>query len=319
MIQVAHHEVSNGDGWMLSLRRTFDDAALVRERDPLLLIPGYGTNSLLFAFPPSGTSMEASLAARGFEVWSIDLRGHGRSRNDGGSTRYGLMDLVLKDLFAGVHGVLERTASTAKKVDLIGCSLGGSMAFAYLTAVEEPRVGRIVNMGGPVRWIHVHPLVRLAFRSPRLIGKIPMPSTRPFVRMAMPAIERVPGILSFYLHADSELLAHSDSLVQALESPSRHLNQDIAEWIQQRDLVIGGVNVAEKVSSIDVPLLTVVANDDGIVPRDSVLWPHMQVRSERRDLLEVGTYSIPITHADMFVSRHAPEMVFAPLADWLAS
>ena len=61
-----------------------------------------------------------------------------------------------------------------------------------------------------------------------------------------------------------------------------------------------------------------IANGDGIVPRDSVLWPHMNIGSKRRDLLEVGTYSIPIAHADMFVSRYAPEMVFEPLADWLA-
>jgi pimeloyl-ACP methyl ester carboxylesterase len=319
MIQVDHQEVPNGDGWLLSLRRTVDSDNLIKARSPLLIIPGYGMNSFIFSFHPTGPSMEASLASRGFEVWSVDLRGQGRTKNDGGSSRYGLGDLVLKDLFAAVHGVLDKTGSDARQVDLIGCSLGGSMMFAYAACVQDNRVGRLVNMGGPVRWVRIHPLIRLAFTSPRLVEYLPIKGIPQLARLALPALKLAPWALSLYLHPEIVDLSQADKLVLTVENPNRHVNRDIGEWIRNRDLTVGGVNVCERMASMKNPLLTVLANADGIVPRESVLWPHMNIASSRRDLLEVGTYSVPIAHADMFISSYAPELVFTPLADWLSS
>lgn len=317
MIHVDHHEISNGDGWLLSLRRTHDPDALVAGRNPLLIVPGYGMNSFIFSFHPDGPSMEASLASRGFEVWAVDLRGQGRARRDGGTMRYGLSDLVLKDVFAAVHGVLGKTALSSGRVDLIGCSLGGTMVLAYVACVQDHRVGRLVNMGGPVRWVRIHPMIEVAFRSPALVGKIPLRGIRRLARLVLPALKRVPWLLSMYIHPAIVDLSKSDKLIQTVENPNRHVNREIGEWLKGRDLVIGNVNVSERVRTMQVPLLTVVANADGIVPRESVLWPHLNTASRRRDVLEVGTHAIPMAHADMFVSRHAPQMVFTPLADWL--
>lgn len=319
MMQVDHHEVLNGDGWLLSLRRTVDADVHIKTRNPLLIIPGYGMNSFIFSFHPSGLSMEAALAARGFEVWSVDLRGQGRSKCDGGSRHYSLSDLVLKDLFAAVHCVLDKTSASATLVDLIGCSLGGSMMFAYASCVEANRVGRMVNMGGCVKWVSINPLIRLAFSFPRLVEFIPMKGIPELAKVTLPALKYAPWVLSLYLHPEIVDLSQADKMVQTVENPNRHVNRDVGEWIRKRDLIIGGVNVSERVPSLHNPLLTVLANADGIVPRESVLWPHMHIASARRDLLEVGSYSVPMAHADMFVSRPAPEMVFTPLADWLSA
>jgi pimeloyl-ACP methyl ester carboxylesterase len=317
MIKVDHQEIPNGDGWLLSLRRTIDPDALAPERNPLLIVPGYGMNSFIFSFHPDGPSMEASLAARGFEVWSVDLRGQGRARRDGGTMRYGLSDLVLKDLFAAVHGVLDKTSSTSEKLDLIGCSLGGTMMIAYVACVEDHKVGRMVNMGGPVKWVKIHPMIEYPFKSPWVVEHLPLRGIRKLARVVMPALKRAPWLLSMYIHPDIVDMSQADKLIQTVENPNRHVNRDIAEWLKNKDLVIGNVNVCDRVRTMRVPLLTVVANADGIVPRESVLWPHLNIAATRRDLLEVGTYSIPMAHADMFVSRHAPDMVFKPLAEWL--
>ena len=58
--------------------------------------------------------MEAALAQRGFEVWSVDLREQGKSRRDGGSTRYRLEDLALHDVASAVHGVRKHTRTRAE-------------------------------------------------------------------------------------------------------------------------------------------------------------------------------------------------------------
>jgi pimeloyl-ACP methyl ester carboxylesterase len=317
MIKVDHHEIPNGDGWLLSVRRTIDPDALASARNPVMIVPGYGMNSFIFSFHPDGPSMEASLAARGFEVWSVDLRAQGRSRCEGGTMRYGLSDLVLKDVLAAVHGVLDKTASSSKKIDLIGCSLGGTMVIAYVACVEDHKVGRMVNMGGPVRWVKIHPLIKVAFSSPWVVEQIRLRGIRKLASVVMPALKRVPWALEMYIHPDIVDMSQSGKLIQTVENPNRHVNRDIAEWLRNKDLIIGGVNISDRVPGLRVPLLTVVANADGIVPRESVLWPHLNIAAARRDLLEVGTYSVQMAHADMFVSRYAPDMVFKPLAEWL--
>lgn len=319
MLRIEHHSAPNGDGWVLSLRQTFDDAALDKSRDPLLIIPGYGMNSFIFGFHPRGTSMEGYLAERGFEVWSVDLRGQGQSRADGGSSKYRFDDLVLKDVFTAVHGVLEHTSTSASKVDLIGCSLGATMMFAYAVCVPDNHLGRMVSMGGPLRWVRIHPILKAAFASPELVGKLPISGTRKLARVALPLLSRVPRLLSIYLHPEIVDMSHASQLVRTVENPNRHVNKDIARWIKRGDLFVDGKNVCEGLQSVTNPLLTVIASADGIVPRETALWPHLNIGSERRDLLEVGSYSVPIAHADMFVSDHAPELVFKPLADWLAA
>jgi len=317
MIRIDHHEAPNGDGWILSLRRTLDTRGLDPKSNPLLIIPGYGMNSFIFGFHPNGPSMEASLAARGFEVWSVDLRAQGMSKREGGSNRYHLEDLVMKDVFTAVHAVLDHTDTQASKVDLLGCSLGATMMFAYVVCVRDNHVGRLVNMGGPVRWVKIHPVLRLAFTSPRLVGLLPIRGTRHMAGVALPALTRAPWLLSIYLHPGIVDMSQARQLIKTVENPNRHVNEDIARWIKKKDPIIDGKNVSELIASVRNPLLTVIANADGIVPRRTVIWPHEHVGSSRKDVLEVGSAELPIAHADMFVSDHAPELVFEPLADWL--
>jgi len=310
---------SNGRGWVLSLRRTSDPEVLVAGRNPLLIIPGYGMNSFIFGFHPSGTSMEGYLASRGFEVWSVDLRAQGKSERSGAgrADRYGLSELILEDVASAVDGVLEHTQTETNRVDMIGCSLGATMMFAYAACVVCNRAGRLVNMGGPVRLVKINPIFKLLFSSPRLVGMLPIRGARKLCGTALPLLEKVPWLLSIYIHPDIVDMTQAAELVRTVEDPSRHVNREIARWIKREDLFIAGKNVSVSVQQIDNPLLTVLANADGLVPRECVLWPHEHIGGERRDLLEVGTQDIPIAHADMFVSEHAPAMVFEPLARWL--
>lgn len=318
MIRIDHRHTPNGDGWSLALRRTIDDQALVKGRNPLLIVPGYGMNSFIFGFHPRGVSMEAYLAGRGFEVWSVDLRAQGDSRCEFGSHRYGFDDLVLKDVFSAVHCVADTTETGACEVDIIGCSLGASMMFAYVACVPEHRTRRLVNMGGPVHWVRINPLLRLAFASPELLGVLPIKGARQLAGFALPMLSKVPKLLSVYIHPEIVDMKHAPTLVRTVENPNRHVNRDLARWIKNRDLIVDGKNVCEAVKTLTNPLLTVIASADGIVPRETVIWPHENIKSERRDILEVGTAAVPIAHADMFISDLAPDLVFRPLADWLA-
>jgi len=318
-MRTIEHFIPNDDGWHLSTFQSWDESRLVKGRRPVLIVPGYGMNSFIFSYHPRGLSLEGYLAQAGFEVWRVDLRGQGRSVSVGGGQNYALEDLALTDLGAAVRGALERSRTGADRADVIGASLGGTIMFIHATLCAEHRMGSLVAMGSPVRWIDIHPVVKLAFSSPALVGMVRLRGTRKIAEFALPhLVRRTPWLLSIYMNASITDTTAASEMVKTVEDPNRHINREIARWIRDRDLVVRGVNVSEALSSIEQPLFCVLAAGDGIVPRRTAEFPYHAVRSKDKRLLEVGTTELAVAHADLFVSNEAHARVFEPIASWLA-
>lgn len=316
-------EARTADGWILAMRRT-TSASQERlpgtaPRRPVLIVPGYGMNSFIFGYHPHGRSIEAHLAWRGFEVWSVDLRGQGRSRRAEGTPKrpFGLEALSLVDVDAAVGEVLARTTTGSPSVDVIGASLGAALMFGHAGVNRDARLGSLVSFGGPLRWERVHPLVALAFKSPALAGALPFRGTRTLARYALPVLAKVPSLLSVYLNPAITDISHASELTQTVEDPIPQVNREIAEWIRDRDLTLRGVNVTHAVATLENPLLCVVAMGDGIVPPETARAPYGLTRARSRRVIEVGDASVHIAHADLFISNDAHRMVFDPVAQWL--
>lgn len=315
-LDIERHVAPSG-GWELDVRRHSQAERLDPELRPVLLIPGYCMNTTPLGFHPSGPSMIELLAARGFEVWTANLRHQGESRNVGTSTRAGFADLALGDLPAALELVRARTRSRHDRVDLVGCSLGGTYIFTYLAHhPDSASVGSFVAIGAPLRWGRAHPLLRVLFSSPGLAGRLRISGTRRVAGVVLPLLaRRLPVALSLYMNASIVDLSRADELVQTVEDPIPELNAEIATWVSSGALTVRGVDVAEGLARTSRPFLAVVANRDGIVPPESArsaldVVPH-------GELLEVGDERTWFAHADLFISRHAQEQVFEPLAAWL--
>lgn len=321
-LEITHETTSNRDGWRLSLRKTvahrphlIDDE---RPRRPVLIVPGYGMNSFIFGFHPSGRSLEHHLAWRGFEVWSVDFRAQGRSRSTGGAmTGWGLDELANIDTTAAVAHVLDRTATQASQVDLVGCSLGTSIMLAHAVLGDRDRLGSLVAFGGPLRWAQVHPLVAVAFRSPRLAAALPFRGTRWLAGLALPLLLKTP-LMSIYLNPKSSDMSRWREMLATVEDPIPQINGEIAQWILDRDLTLQGTNITTGVGGLTNPLLCVVARQDGIVPAETARSPYVHSGAAVKALLEVGDVDLPHAHADLFLSREAEARVFEPTAQWLA-
>ena len=282
-------------------------------------VPGYGMNSYIFSYHPRGPSLEGYLAKAGFEVWRVDLRAQGRSVSIGGGEDYGLEDLAVTDLGAAIRAALERTRTTSARADVLGASLGGTIMFVHAALNPAHAIGSMVAMGSPVRWIEIHPAIKLAFSSPTLVGLVRFKGTRKIARLALPhLVRRTPWLLSIYMTAGITDLGAADEMVKTVEDPNRHINREIACWIRDRDLVVKDVNVSEAIRSIKAPLLCVLARGDGIVPRRTAEFPFLSTGSDIKKLIEVGTQDLAMAHADLFVSNEAHARVFEPIATWLA-
>src|SRR5262245_58846345 len=89
-------------------------------RAPVLLIHGFGQTR--YAWHLASRSIANDLARAGFDVFNLDLRGHGRSRHMGAKKCRGVEDYVLEDLPSAVEEV--QALSGGRPVFLVGHSLG---------------------------------------------------------------------------------------------------------------------------------------------------------------------------------------------------
>ena len=316
---ITEHWAPNGDGWLLHLKQTVSPSHLVPGSRPVVIVPGYGMNSFIFGFHPRGTSMERYFAEAGLEVWSANLRRQGPSRPS--SPRPGRPSLrayAQTDLPAVIDTVLAASRTGAEAVDLIGCSLGGSLVYAHLALLPDTRVGSVVSMGAPLRWTEVNPLLRVAFSSPRLVGCVPLAGTQRLARFALPLLAKT-SLLSIYMNAANIDLSKAGELTRTVDDPHPRVNQDIALWIKARDMVLGGRNITEALAAEHRPLLVVISNRDGIVPESTALAARDAWGGSDVGVLKVGDDSTWYAHADLFVGDEAPTAVFRPITEWLHS
>lgn len=320
MMIVHHHRPDNGHGWRLDLKQCYDPGHLVPGRRPLVIVPGYGMNAFIFGFHPSGTPMERYLVEAGFEVWSVNMRGQGNAEHLDGPRRYGFVELALVDLPCIFDTVQAHTRTDQPRLDVVGCSLGATLTYIYLAHHRGYHpVGAFAAIGGPLRWDKIHPAVRVLFTSARLAGAVPIRGTRKMARMVLPIARRVPALLSIYMNTRHVDVNSPDQLVRTVEDPDRRLNKQMARWIQRGDLVVNDLNISDAMASLDVPLMCIYGNADGIVPPAAArsilsLAQHLPV-----EVLEVGDRAMPFSHADLFISHHAQKQVFQPLSRWMAS
>ncbi|HEY3446578.1 MAG TPA: alpha/beta fold hydrolase [Myxococcales bacterium] len=317
-MRTVQYLVPDDDGWLLALNQTWDPDRLEKRRRPVVIVPGYGMNSFIYSYHPSGVSLEGFLAEAGLEVWRADLRAQGGSVRVGGGDDYALEDLALTDLSAASKAILERTLTRADRLDMLGGSLGGTLMLAHVALRPDHRVTTLVCMGSPVRWEKVHPVLKLASCAPHLVGLLPFHGTRRLAGIALPLLARyTPWLLSIYMNPEITDTSAAQEMARTVEDPNRHVNRQIAYWVRHKDLVLDGMNLSEAIRQLQNPLLVVLAKGDGIVPPETAAWPYHHIGSAAKRLVEVGTQTVAMAHADMFVSRHAHERVFAPIRDWL--
>lgn len=319
LVELCTHYVDNGDGWRLALHRRQVPSRLDPTRRPVVMVPGFAMNAHILGYHPKGPGIAEYLALRGFEVWCVELRAQGQSiASRHAARRFGLADLGTVDLAAAIEGVRRRSAVDAEQVDVIGCSLGATYMFIQAAWWPTHRVARLINIGGPLRWTAVHPLLRGLAVAPPLWSALRVRGTRRLARGVLPVVERVPQLLSVYMSPAICDLSRPEALVLTVDDPVPSLNREIARWIRDGDLVVDGRNLTADVARLELPLLTVVATGDGIVPEATAASAHDAMRRAARTLIHAGDEARPMAHADLFISDLAEAQVFRPIAEWLA-
>lgn len=111
---------------------------------PILLVHGYGQNRYAWHLP--SRSLSNHLARAGFDVFNLDLRGHGRSRYLGAHRPSHVSEFVREDIPAALEMV--QSLSGARPIYYVGHSLGGLVGYASAGAAGDALAG-IVSLGSP--------------------------------------------------------------------------------------------------------------------------------------------------------------------------
>jgi len=291
-------------------------AAVDATRAPVLLVHGFGQNRYAWHLP--ARSFANHLASAGFDVFNLDLRGHGRSRHLGARRCRGIEDYVRGDLPAAIDEI--RLLSAGRPVWIVGHSLGGLVAYASAPSLAGAVAG-VVSIGSPYHFTRGSiALGAIAFVM-RVLNVAPMPnaslSLAP-VGFTMRSLRRFAESPFYPLpvrgwHAGScEPHVLEQHLRLAFDRAALAEMLDMFDWGGQRRFGGRESDYVERFETMDLPLFVIAGANDDLAPPASVRPAFL--RSRARD----KTYrALPLGHIDLLVGRDAPKTTWSLVTDWL--
>jgi alpha-beta hydrolase superfamily lysophospholipase len=285
-------------------------------RGVVMLVHGFGQNRYAWHLP--SRSFANFLAKAGFDVYNLDLRGHGRSRHFGSRRSKSVRDYVEEDLPIAIDEV--RTISGQRPVFVVGHSLGGLVSYAAAPSLNGA-LGGVVSFGSPYHFgrgstslTAIATFVRLV-NVLRLKPNPPVPlkpvglTMRAFRQLADSPLYPIPwrgwhrGSMEPHVLAEHLKLAFDRAGLAELH--------ELFDWAAQKRFG-GETDYGERFEALDLPLLVISGTHDDLAPPEGVQPAFARSRSTDK------TYrALPLGHIDLLVGRDAPRWSWSLLADWL--
>lgn len=285
-------------------------------RAPVLLVHGFGQNRYAWHLP--ARSFANHLATAGFDVFNLDLRGHGRSRHFGARRCGGVEDYVREDLPAAVEEV--QALSGKRPVWVVGHSLGGLVGYASAPRLDGAVAG-LVSIGSPYHFTRGSLTLGALSMLFQLLAIAPVPNaTLPIapIGLGMRIIRRFAESPLYPIplrgwHAGAlEPHVLEQHLRMAFDRAALAEMRDMFEWAVQGRFGGAEQDYVERFEALDLPLLVLAGANDDLAPPASVR-PGF-TRSRARD----KTYRVlPLGHIDLLVGRDAPLMTWSAVTKWL--
>jgi alpha-beta hydrolase superfamily lysophospholipase len=307
--------------------------AMVRKRCPtlggslgtVLLTHGYGQNRYAWHLP--ARSLSNYLARAGFDVFNLDLRGHGRSRHLGARRPAHVSEFVKEDIPAVIEEIQRLSNPRGRPVFLVGHSLGGLISYGAATECSGAIAG-VVTLGSPYLFTRGSwPLallgqVMLAVdrRLPLGEGALALKGWGEALRLARVFVESpvFPLPIRGFAPRSMEPAVLAQHMSLAMDQGSitvlRNMFLDAAEWRRSEKRLGGLSGYAEAFEALPIPLLIVAGSLDDLAPPASVVPAFERSRSLDK------TYRVfPRGHIDILMGKDAPRTIWPLVGSWLTS
>ncbi len=285
-------------------------------RGVVLLVHGFGQNRYAWHLP--SRSFANYLAKAGFDVFNLDLRGHGRSRHFGSRRSTSVSDYVDEDLPVAVDEI--RRIAGPRPIFLVGHSLGGLISYAAAPSLDGAIAG-VASFGSPYHFGRGSTSLTAIANFVRMVNVLRL---KPNPLMPLKPVGLT--ISAFRLLAESPLYPvpwrgwHKGSmeprvlqehLKMAFDRAGLAELAELFDWGAQKRFG-GQSDYAERFEALDLPLLVVAGVHDDLAPPEAVHPAFVRSRSNDK------TYrTLPLGHIDLLIGRDAPKSSWILLSKWM--
>jgi len=257
-------------------------------------------------------SFVAMLAARGYEVYNLDLRGHGWSRRFGAPAARSVRDYV--------DDVVDLVEELPEPAFVIGHSLGA--AVGVLSSFEVKlrglvHIGGLYTFGGHSRWIRAVSGATLALT--KLIPSDMHVNARGFGQLLGRRVRLVDRAWALLPHSgwstgSMEYEQLTERLDEGFDRSSLAIWKEMSGWAHH-----GGIDPTGKAAEMDAPLLVVTgARDDLAHPQDGkALFDATGTDDATYVKFTEQNHGYAPGHLDIILGSQAVEVVWPVIADWL--
>jgi len=291
-------------------------------RGTVMLVHGFGQNR--YTWHSSRRSFANYLANEGWDVFNVDLRGHGRSRKFGAPMPRVLDEYIQEDVPAFVHEAL--SLSGQKQLFMIGHSMGGLISYSVAGSALRTSVRGVTTIGSPYRFGQGSALLLALRELAGLVGFTGIFDANPALpvrmvgrhlhkRAALWDTTALPMPIRGWVPGGMERDVLSEYLKKSFEHTTLAIALDIfkagrAEGWKSLD---GMTDYGTAFEMLDRPLLVIAGTEDHLAPPESVRPAFLASRSSDK------TYrAFPFGHIDLIMGREATTTVWPLIRDWLA-
>jgi pimeloyl-ACP methyl ester carboxylesterase len=290
-------------------------------RGVVILVHGFGQNR--YTWHSTKRSFVNYLADDGWDVFNVDLRGHGRSRRFGAPRPRTMEEYIREDVPAFAREAMQ--LSGERSFFLCGHSMGGLISYAAASSALKAHTRGIVSIGSPYRFGQGSALLLLLREAAGLVGftgafdsNLPLP-----VRSVGKHLSKRRGIwdsrllplpIRGWVPGGVEREVLDEYLARTFEHTSLKVALDIfrAGREQGWKSMDGMIDFGMAFEMLDRPLLVVAGTEDHLAPPESVRPAYDASRSSDK------TYrAFPFGHIDIVIGREATTTVWPTVRTWL--
>ncbi len=282
-------------------------------RPPVILVHGFAQNR--YTWRISERSMSGYLAAAGFDVYNLELRGHGNSRAYGAGNARAFAEYV--------DDLVEIVNQLDQPPFVIGHSLGGAVAVGAATRV--PLAG-LIPIAGVFRFATQNPtlraLARISLRASPILEAGP-------VRMSTGWAGRLLG----QLYGLTDIAGYGLPLAGWVPgSLERHLLEErlalgfdwtsVEVWLQMCRWALGEpFEYQEAFSKQDLPLFVIAGDSDPLLHAEDArsCYEASNATDKRFVVFDAFDHGHHFGHLDLILGQHAPDIVWPQIREWLVA